>query len=368
MKRAGTRFGLVHDYLLVRRGGERTFLAMTECWPDAPISTLLYDPIVFADDLRGRVVRTTPLNRLGIRQNGFRRLLPLYPPAVERLRVDDYDVIVSSSSAFAHGVRPRADARHICYCHSPFRYAWFERDRALAELPSSVRSVATRYFDHQRRWDREASSRVTCYLANSRITQARIADYYERDSTIVHPPVEVDRFSVGEPEDFFLTACELIDHKCVEVALEAARLIGAPIKVVGSGKDAGRLHARFGATAEFLSRIEDDELASLFARTRALIVTNVEEFGIAAVEAQAAGRPVIANAAGGALETIIDGVTGILVDPPTPERFAEAMQAAAERTWDSNLIREHAQQFSTSAFQRRLVEEVTRHLDGASGD
>jgi glycosyltransferase involved in cell wall biosynthesis len=352
------RVGLVHDYLLVRRGAERTFLAMTQCWPDAPISTLLYDPTVFEDDMRDRTLRTSRLDRFGIKQNSFRRLLPLYPPAIERLPVHDYDVIVSSSSAFAHGVRPRPDARHVCYCHSPFRYAWFERERGLGELSGPARALAARYFDYHCRWDREASSRVTQYLANSKLTQARIAKYYDRDSTVVHPPVEVDRFSIGEPEDFFVTVCELIGHKRVEVALEAARLIGAPIKVIGSGKDAGELHARFGDTAEFLSRIEDWELTALLSRARALIVTNVEEFGIAAVEAQAAGRPVI----GGALETVVDGVTGLLVDPPTPERFAEAMQAAGERSWDSVAIREHAQQFSTSAFQRRLRDEVTRHL------
>ena len=352
--------GLVHDYLLVRRGAERTFLAMTDCWPGAPVSTLLFDEAVFGPDMAGRSVRASPLNRLRVRQSGFRRLLPLYPPAVERLDMSRFDVIVSSSSAFAHGVRPRPDAAHVCYCHSPFRYAWFERNRALEEFPPRARSVAGRFLDHQRDWDRRAALRVTHYIANSRITQARIAECYGRDSTVIHPPVDVERFSVSEPEDFFLTVCELIGHKRVEIALEAARRIGAPIKVVGSGKDAPRLHAQFGDSAEFLGRIDDDDLTSLVSRARALVVTNVEEFGIAAVEAQAAGRPVVAAAAGGALETVVEGVTGFLVDPPTPEGFAEAMQAVGERSWDSAAIQAHARTFSTEAFQRKLTDQVAR--------
>jgi glycosyltransferase involved in cell wall biosynthesis len=352
--------GLVHDYLLVRRGAERTFLAMTGCWPAAPVSTLLYDETVFGPDLVGRSVHVSALNRLGVRQTGFRRLLPLYPPAVERLNVSRFDVVVSSSSAFAHGVRPRPDAIHVCYCHSPFRYAWFERDRAIQEFPPQARPFARRYLDHQREWDRRASSRVTHYIANSRITQDRIAECYGRESTVIHPPVEVERFSVGEAEDFFLTVCELIGHKSLDTALEAARRIGAPIKVVGSGKDARRLHAQFGDSAEFLGRIDDDELASLVSRARALVVTNVEEFGIAAVEAQAAGRPVIAAARGGVLETVLDGITGFLVDPPTPDGFAEAMQAVGERSWDSVAIRAHAQGFSTEEFQRKLIDQVKR--------
>ncbi len=352
--------GLVHDYLLVRRGAERTFLAMTDCWPGAPVSTLLFDEAVFGSDMVGRSVRVSPLNRLGVRQTGFRRLLPLYPPAIERLDVSSYDVVVSSSSAFAHGVRPKAGAAHVCYCHSPFRYAWFERNRAVGEFPPQARPFARRYLDHQREWDRRASSRVTHYIANSRITQARIEECYGRESTVIHPPVEVERFSVGEPEDFFLTVCELIGHKCLDTALEAARRIGAPIKVVGSGKDAARLHAEFGDSAEFLGRIDDDDLASLVSRARALVAPNVEEFGIAAVEAQAAGRPVIATARGGALETVVDGVTGFLVDPATPDGFADAMRAAGERSWDSAAIRAHAWTFSTEAFQRKLTEQVVR--------
>jgi glycosyltransferase involved in cell wall biosynthesis len=365
MSGPGSNVGLAHDYLLVRRGAERTFLAMATCWPDAPISTLLYDPTLFADAMRGRVVRASALNRLGVRQNGFRRLLPVFPLAVERLPVQDHTVIVSSSSAFAHGVRPRPDAVHVCYCHSPFRYIWFERERALAELPHWAHRPAELYFRWHRAWDREASRRVTHYLANSKLTQARIADCYGRESTVVHPPVDVERFAIGEPTDYFLTVCELVAHKRVELALRAARLIGARVKVVGSGPELERLRGEFEGTAEFLGRVDDELLAALYAGARALVVTNVEEFGIAAVEAQAAGRPVIAAAAGGALETVLDGTSGLLVDPPTPERFAEAMQATGETRWDPIAIREHAQRFSTETFRRRLMEEVGRHV--ASG-
>lgn len=365
MSELGDSVGLAHDYLLVRRGAERTFLAMAACWPGASVSTLLYDPAVFADAMHGRTVRVSALNRLGVRQDGFRRLLPLFPVAVERLPVRDHKLVVSSSSAFAHGVRPHPDAIHVCYCHSPFRYVWFERERALAEIPRAAHRPAELYFRRHRAWDREASRRVTHYLANSKLTQDRIADCYGRDSTVIHPPVEVERFAIGDPQGYFLTVCELVAHKRVELALRAARLIGARVKVVGSGPELERLRAEFAGTADFLGRVEDEPLAALYAGARALVVTNVEEFGIAAVEAQAAGRPVVAAAAGGVLETVLDGTTGILVDPPTPERFAEAMQATGEIRWNPIAIREHALQFSTAAFRRRLVEEVRRHVDGA---
>jgi glycosyltransferase involved in cell wall biosynthesis len=352
--------GLVHDYMLVRRGAERSFLAMADCWPGAPVHTLLYDPEVFADAMEGRTVRVSPLNRFGVRQDGFRRLLPLYPPAVERLDVSAHDIVVSSSSAFAHGVRPRPGAVHVCYCYTPFRYIWHERDRALSELPTLVRPLAGRYFARQRVWDRTASERVTHYIAISELTRARIAECYGRDSTIVHPPVEVDRFRIGEPEDFFLTVCELVPHKRVDVALSAARLIGARVKVVGTGPDMAHLQSQFGDTADFVGRIDDEELAALYARARALLVPNVEEFGIAAVEAQAAGRPVIATDAGGVRETVLSGETGLLVDPPTPERFAEAMQALDQNRVDPQKIRAHAHSFSVMSFQQKLIAEVAR--------
>jgi glycosyltransferase involved in cell wall biosynthesis len=352
--------GLVHDYLLVMRGGERTFAAIADCWPDASIYTLLYDDEGTDRRFHDRTVQTSYLQRLGIRQNGFRRLLPLFPRAASHLPVQDHDLVVSSSSAFAHGVRPRPGAVHICYCHSPFRYAWHERDRALEEAPAFARPLLRGVLSRVRSWDLDASQRVTHYVANSQITRERIQRVWNRDAEIVHPPVEVDRFEIGTPEDFFLVVMELVRHKRVDLALEAARKAGKPIKVVGTGPDAERLQALHGDHAEFLGRVDDAGLTDLYARALGLIVPNVEEFGIAAVEAQASGRPVVAVNAGGVRETVVDGTTGVLVPVDDVNAMAEALSATDFTRFVPERIRQHAYGFSTEAFKHRFTTEVER--------
>ncbi|MDQ3708670.1 MAG: glycosyltransferase [Actinomycetota bacterium] len=352
--------GLVHDYLLVMRGAERTFAAIAECWPSATIYTLLFDPDGTNGTFAGRRVRASSLQRLGIHQNGFRRLLPLFPAAAERLRVAGHDLVVSSSSAFAHGVRLPADAVHVCYCHTPFRYAWFERDQALSEIPRPLRPAIDRLLERNRRWDLDASRRVDHYIANSELTQRRIEAAYGRAATIVYPPVDTDRFTPGQPEDFFLVVTELLPHKRVELALEAGRRAHRPIKVVGAGPDLSRLRAGYSDTAEFLGRISDEALADLYTRALALIVPKVEEFGITAVEAQAAGRPVVGPDVGGTRETVIDGITGVLVPPEDVDALAEVLPHVDFNAFEPAATVEQANRFSRARFQERLRAEVAR--------
>jgi glycosyltransferase involved in cell wall biosynthesis len=363
--RAAHPVALVHDYLLVRRGAERTFEAIAECWPEAPIYTLLYDPEGSEERFAHRDVRTSYLQRLGADQSSFRRLLPAFPRAVRSLPLHRHRLVVSSSSAFAHAVRV-GDGVHVCYCHSPFRYAWFETARARAELPRPLRPALSLALGRLRAGDREAARRVSGYLANSEVTRQRIATHWGRDSEVVHPPVEVERFTPAEPKHerplagrSLLVVGELIAHKRVDLALEAAQRAGAPIKVVGEGPERARLEALYGrGSASFLGRVDDAELARLYASARALVLPNVEEFGIAAVEAQAAGRPVLAAAAGGALETVIDGETGILVPPGDVKAMTRAIEITDFDRFDPAQIARHAQRFSKQSFQRRLVERV----------
>ena len=345
------------------RGAERTFAEIAACWPEAPIYTLLYDADAVASGFAGREVHTSYLQRLGARQRGFRYLLPFFPRAVERLPVRGHDPVVSSSSAFALGVRPDPEALHVCYCHSPFRYAWFERDRALAEAPRITRPLLDRTLGRIRDWDRRAASRVTRFVANSAITQARIEETYGVESEIVHPPVEVERFSIAEPEDYVLFVGQIVRHKRVEVAIEAARTAGRPIKIVGDGPDLPRLRESHPeAEVEFLGGVDDDRLADLYARCVALVVPNVEEFGIAAVEAQAAGRPVVAVGRGGATETVIDGRTGVLVDGEDAAALAEPLRNEDFGRFDPEAIRAHAQGFSAAAFRDRFKTLVERYV------
>jgi len=354
---------LVHDYLLVLRGAERTFAAMADIWPGAPVYTLLYDREGTEDRFAGHPVTASALQRTGVTQRGFRKLLPLFPLAVERLPVREPSVVVSSSSAFAHGVRLPADAVHVCYCHTPFRYAWFERGRAMAEVSRPIRPALGGVLAAIRRWDLNASRRVSRYVANSRHTQRRIKEIYGREATIVHPPVEVERFRSDEPDDYFLAVTELVPHKRVELAAEAASEAGQQLKVVGGGPELGRLREKYSKRVEFLGRVEDEELVDLYARARALVLPNVEEFGIAAVEAQAAGRPVIAAAAGGALETVQDGVTGQLVPPDDEPALKRTLREFDPDEFDAGRIRRHADQFSAESFRERFRQEVRHAIE-----
>ncbi len=351
---------LVHDYLLVMRGAERSFAAIAECWPDAPIYTLLYDPEETAGFFDGHDVHPSYLQHLRIRQSHFRWLMPLFPGAVERLRMHEVDLVISSTSAFAQGVLLPASTTHVAYCYTPFRYAWHERDRALSETPVPLRPIVGRSLAGIRKWDLEASRRVTHYIAISELSRSRIRNYYGRDAAIVHPPVDIDRFSIGEPEDFFLVVTEVVPHKRVRDALEAARRAERPITIVGGGRELKRLSAEYGSSARFLGRISDAELADLYRRARAVVVPNCEEFGIAAVEGQASGRPVLAVDAGGARETVVPGETGVLVPNCDVDALAQAMRDVDWDAFEPGRIRELTQRFSPSAFKRRFADEVAR--------
>lgn len=363
--RDDARIALVHDYLLVMRGAERTFAAMADRYETSPIFTLLYDESGTRGRFAGRSIETSPLQRLGLSQASFRRLLPLYPWAVRRLDLPECDAVLSSSSAFAHGVRVPPGAVHVCYCHAPFRYAWYEQERALAEAPSLLRPLLRMQLARMRRWDRTMSARVDVYLANSELTRERIKRFYGRDAAIVHPPVETDRFAPGEPGDSLLVVSEIVSHKRVQVALEAARRARAPIRVVGSGPDHAALSEAY-PEAEFLGRVEDAELVGLYASARAVVVPSMEEFGITAVEAQAAGRPVIAAASGGALETVIDGQTGRLARLDDVEDFARAIAEIDTLGLDPARAVENAERFSVARFQREIATAVARALAARS--
>jgi glycosyltransferase involved in cell wall biosynthesis len=318
----------------------------------------LYDEEATARRFAERRLHPSLLQPTGVRQQRFRRLLPVFPWAVRKLPVQEHDLIVSSSSAFALAVRPRPDAIHVCYCHSPFRYAWHERDRALREVQRPLRPMLRTVIRGVRRADKSAATYVTDFIANSSITRDRIERFYGRGASIIHPPVDVQRFSPAAPADYFLVVGELVAHKRVNVALEAARRARKKVKVVGTGPEFERLQTQYGDIAEFLLRVDDAELASLYAQAQALIVANVEEFGIAAVEAQAAGRPVLGVDAGGLRETVAHGVTGVRVPGGSVDGLAEAMSSVDFERFDSRAIRRHAEQFSIDAFKRRIKAHV----------
>jgi glycosyltransferase involved in cell wall biosynthesis len=358
---------LVHDYLLVMRGAERTFIEIAACFPDAPIATLLHDPIGTAGRFRHRRVRTSFLQPVAADQRRFRRYLPLLPLAARRLPLGSAGVVISSSSAFAHGVCPPPDSVHVSYCHSPFRYVWHERRRTEEGVAPLLRPLAHGVLGVARRWDVAASRRVTAYIANSALTAERIADFYGRETSVVHPPVDVDRFDgVPAPEDYFLLVGEVTSHKNPELALEAAERAGVKVKVVGDGPELPRLRQRF-TRATFLGRVSDRRLIELYAGCRALIVPAIEEFGITMVEAHAAGRPVVAAGRGGAVEIVDDGDTGVLFTPGNVDALAEALRETDWERFDIAWLKARAQRFSSRQFRRRFSTELARILDHPLG-
>ena len=338
---------------------------MCDLYPNAPVATLLYDERAFGDRLAKHQVITSRYQFLGARQQTFKALLPLLPSAAARLPVQGHDLVLSSSSAFAHGVRPDHDAVHVCYCFTPFRYAWYERDAGVAQAPRPLRPLVRRSLGRIRNWDLQAANRSTHYVAISRLSQERICRYWGREAPIVHPPVELNRFAPAEPEDFFLVVSELVRHKQTEIALEAARLARVPIKVVGGGADATRLRTKYGDYAEFLGRMDDAPLAALYARARGLVMPNIEEFGITAVEAQASGRPVIAANGGGAREIVIEEETGLFVPHRDVDALAAAMRSPLLNQMNPARAVANAQRFSIEAFQCKIREEIAAAYDAA---
>ena len=358
------RVALVHDFLVDLRGADRVFLAIADIWPDAPIYTAVYDEAGTEGRFAHRDVRTSFLQRVRPSASTFRALLPLYPSAVESFDLSEFDLVLSSSSAWAHAVICHEHTTHVSYCYNPFRYAWNDRERTLADAPDPIsRAVLRGILRRWRQWDWIAAQRVDRYLTISRTAQARIRRYWGRESTVLHPPVDTARFGTASPEGYYLLLSELMRHKQIDVAIEAFNRLRLPLVVVGDGPDSRRLRRIAGSTITFAGRVPDAEAANLFARCRALVVTAVEEFGLAAVEAQASGRPVISVGAGGALETVIEGETGTFWRGG-PEELAEAVRGFDADAIDPAACVRSAERFSLERFRARMPEEVERALRG----
>jgi glycosyltransferase involved in cell wall biosynthesis len=359
---AGIRTALVHDFFVRVRGADRVFLEMCAQYPDADIFLPVYDEDGTEGVLSGRRVHTSFLQRMRPSSRTFRALLPFYPAAIESFDLSDFDVVLSSSSAWAHAAIAGEDAVHVCYCHNPFRYAWNERHRTLAERGDPIsRAVFRSFFRRWRQWDWIAAQRVDRYLTNSRMTQARIKTYFGRDARVVYPPVDTGRFSPAQPADHYLVLSELVSHKRIDVAVEAFNRLRLPLVVAGDGPDRRRLRRLAGPNIKFAGRVSDAQANELLATCRALVLPAAEEFGIAAVEAQAAGRPVVARAAGGALETVVEGVTGCFWTGDSDDLTA-AVAGFDTLAVDPRACADNAARFDSSVFRRELAHEVDSAL------
>ncbi len=361
------KVALTHDWLVSFGGAERVLAELLRVFPDAPIYTTLHRPAALPQAIRGWDVRPSFLQRIPGATRYHRALLPLVPLAVEEYDLDAYDLVIATSSAFAKGVITPPSTRVVCYCHTPPRYLWDQyHEQTRGMRGKAFASLASHWL---RVWDRAAADRVDDFVANSSTTAARIRRYYRRDSTVVYPPVETARFApTGRaPEDFFLVVARLVPYKRVDLAVRAVGRLGRRLVVVGDGPERARLTrlARdCGAQVDFLGWRDDAEVADLYARTRAFVFPGYDDFGIAPVEAQAAGRPVVAFARGGATETVCHGETGILFDAQNVDALADALAEAWDAPLDPAACRANALRFDAAVFRARISELCAAPGDG----
>lgn len=356
---------LVHDYLNQRGGAERVVLELARMFPQAPIYTSLYKPGSTFPEFAQAAIHTTFLDRLAV-DKGFRTLFPAYPAAFRSMGTLDADLVISSSSGWAHAVRTRARAFHAVYCYTPARWLYGSTYQGASRGQALVRPLLGGF----RRWDRRAAIRADLYIAISTEVRKRIAWTYGRDAPVVYPPVDTARFSPRPRGERLLVVSRLLPYKRVDLIVDAATQAGVPLDVVGAGPALADLRARAGGMVTFHGRLEDQAITELFESCRAFCLPGAEDFGITPVEAQAAGKPVVAFAAGGALETIEDGVSGVLFHEQTPEAVRAALVACDELTSAPEQIAALAERFSVQAFRESLTRALApadRSMHGAAG-
>jgi glycosyltransferase involved in cell wall biosynthesis len=347
------KVAIVSDTLVQAGGAERVVEVLAEAFPDAPIFTLLYDPMRGPGSIRERVVQSW-LRRVPGSIRFPKALLPLYPSAIESFDLADFDVIVSSHHTLAKGILRNADQVHVCYCHTPMRSLWERPHREIERAPRPLRPLVRMILGRLRSWDLDAASHVDLFIANSAVTAERIAKHYRRRSRVVPPPIDTDRFVPGGPVgDYYLVACRNVPYKRIDLAIEAAEQLGRRLIVVGDGTDS---LARPSEHVSYYGRVTDARLVALMRGAMALLFPQSEDFGMTVLEMNACGRPVIAYAKGGALETVIDGKTGVLFPEQTVENLILAIQEFEQLSFDAAAIRQHAEAFS----KRRFLDAISR--------
>jgi len=349
------RVALVHDYLNQYGGAERVLEALHLLYPDAPVYTSIYDPDAMPASYRTWDIRTSFIQHLPGWKRYFQHYFLLYPSAFESFDMSGYDLIISSSSAYAKGIIPPPGALHLCYCHTPMRFAWRTHDYLQREAIGGISAKLLPFMlTYVRLWDVTTAARVDGFVANSQEVAGRIARYYRRSATIIPPPVDIPPYQEQPAHDYYLAGGRLIPYKRIALAVEAMSKLGLPLKVFGDGRDRRTLEAIATPNVEFLGWVDEQQRRDLFARCRAFIFPGEEDFGITPLEAMAAGRPVVAYAAGGALETVIEGLSGRFFYQQHAAALAAAVAATHVDTYNPITIRLHAEQFGKDRFLERM--------------
>ncbi len=359
------KVALVHGFLIKLGGAERVLKSLSELYPDAPIYTLLYDEKKVGEVFPKERVRTSKLQKFPRFKGSHKLLFPQMPSAIEDFDLSEYDLVISSSSAYAHGIVTNLETTHLCYYHTPMRYAWDYTHRYLADqgLGGIGEWLASRLIHRVRQWDFLASDRVDYSIANSKNTAQRIRKFYRKEAEVIYPPVDTERFKAHDKhEGYFLIVSTLTPYKRIDLAVELFNKLGKRLVIIGDGPDRKRLQSRAAANIDFLGFKSDDVVKTYYENCRAFIFPGEDDFGIAPVEAMACGKPVLAYGKGGALETVIPGETGELFD----EQNLDSMEASLtqllinEKNYDAKKIAEHASQFSESAFKKAMKSAVER--------
>ncbi len=361
------KIALIHDHLAQDGGAEKVLKVIAEMYPQADIYTLLYEKKHADKYFSGRTIKTSFIQRVPGGVKHYKWFLPFMPMAVEFFDLSDYDLVISDASAFAKGVITTTDVPHICYCHTPTRYLWDYTHKYIAELHYNkfLKKIVSLFLNYLRLWDRQSADRVDFFIANSKIVQKRIKKYYGRDSQVIYPPVDTDKISLASGQgEYFLAGGRIVNYKRFDLIVEAFKKMGWSLKIFGDGVDLSRLKKMADGfdNIEFLGRISEAEKIELYQGAKAFINPQEEDFGITVVEAMAAGRPVIAYAKGGAMETVVDGQTGLFFSEQTVESLVNALERFKDYQFDALAIRQRAEEFSRQNFEQQFKAFVEKSL------
>ncbi len=356
------KVAIVHDFFCNLGGSDRVAATLHQLFPDAPVYTLLVsDRNRDAELLRGMDLRFSFLHHLPFARRWHEPYLPLFPVAIESINLTGFDLVLSSSHICAKGIIPPPESLHLCYCYTPGRYLWDLYPLYTRRLNPLLRVYAAMVMHRLRIWDVSTSSRVDHFVAISNFVAQRIQRYYQRSATVIYPPVDTDFFTPGgASEDYYLIVSRLTVYKRIELAVEAFNRLDSQLLIIGEGPERRRLQARAGPNVHFLGSLPREEVRDYMRSCRALIFPGKEDFGITPVETQATGRPVVAYGAGGALETVVDGVTGVFFGEQSADVLCEAVSQVSKLSFDRDVIRSHALQFDREVFCDKMTGFVER--------
>jgi glycosyltransferase involved in cell wall biosynthesis len=358
------KVALVHDYLNQYGGAERVLEAFCQIFPKAPIYTLLYDEARTGSAFKKYQIKTSFLQKVPLVKSHHRPFLMLMPLAIEQFDLSEYDLVLSDSASYAKGVITSPKTLHICYCHTPIRYAWDDSHKYIEEFgyPGPIKKVVPFFMNYIRLWDEQAAQRVDKFIANSRFVAQRIKKYYHQPARVIHPPVRTDLFYMADKiDEYFLLVGRFLPYKRFDLAIEAFNELGLPLKIIGDGPDRKKLERNSRRNIEFVGLVSDSKLKEYYAHCQAFIFPQEEDFGITAVEAMASGRPVIAYQSGGALETVEPGITGLFFKEQTKESLIEVLRKFKSSDFNSKIIRQKAENFDQEKFKKRIINFINEY-------